>query len=276
MKAVWILLLISLVSVSCERDADIPLPKTDPKLGLFCFISPNEAIEVVLVRVNPLFGVPAGTGPDYILNAQIWISNGVDTSVLVRMPGEDFYGEASPKLTIERGKDYWIWAEAPGLPAVSASCSVPLSEAGSLKVSHYGSIQGSDSMFHLSVIWQDIPGQENYYRIYAENIDSLVGNTRISDVYQFNTLYYSDYGNNGKVLQSGIGTYSRNPTNVQSRWILANLITCETNYYRYHLSIETNVDGNPLIGPSSLYSNVEGGVGCFGAYLLHTDKIRIF
>lgn len=276
MKAVWILILLSILGVSCERDADIPLPKTDPKLGLFCFLTPNEAIEVVVVRVNPLYVSSGSGGADYVRDAQIWISNGADTSALVQLAGQDFYVEAVPKLIIERGKSYWIWAEAPGLPEVSASCTVPLSQAGSLQVSHYGSIQEGDSQFHLSMIWQDIPGQENYYRIYAENIDSVNGNFTTKDVYSFNTRYYSDFGSDAETLQSGIGTYSRNPVNVESRWIFANLITCESNYYRYHLSVETNVDGNPLIGPSSLFSNVVGGVGCFGAYLQHTDKIRIF
>ncbi|MHB1279038.1 MAG: DUF4249 domain-containing protein [Bacteroidia bacterium] len=276
MKAVWTLLSICVLCVSCERDADIPLPKTDPKLGLFCFLSPNQPIEVVLVRVIPLFGSSGSTGPEYVLNAQVWISNGSDTSLLERKVGEDFYTETSPKVLIEQGKPYWIWAEAPGLPAVSASCTVPPDLAAGLHVNHYGSVQESDSVFHLSMIWQDIPGEENYYRIYAENIDSLSNGTTSTDVYSFNTRYYSDFGSDGETLQSGIGTYSRNPVNVESRWIFANLITCESNYYRYHLSVETNVDGNPLLGPSSLFSNVTGGVGCFGAYLLHTDKIRIF
>ncbi|HCS19563.1 MAG TPA: hypothetical protein DIW47_03185 [Bacteroidetes bacterium] len=276
MKALWSLFLLSVLFVSCERDADIPLPKTDPKLGLFCFLSPNQPIEVVLVRVNPLFGTSGGTGPDYVLNAQVWISNGTDTSKLEREPGKDFYTEPVPTLLIEQGKEYRIWAEAPDLPAVSASCTVPLDLAGSVQANHYGSIQESDSVFHLSMIWQDIPGQENYYRIYAENIDSVSNGTTTKDVYAFNTRYYSDFGSDGEILQSGIGTYTRNPVNVESRWILANLITCETHYYRYHLSVETNVEGNPLLGPSSLYSNVKGGVGCFGAYLQYTDKIRIF
>lgn len=276
MKAIWSILLLSILCFSCERDADIPLPKTDPKLGLFCFLSPGKRIEVILVRVNPLFGSSGSSGPDYILNATVKISDGTDTSELKPDGADNFYIEVTPKMTITAGRYYSIWAEVSGLPSVSASCTVPIQKANSMSVNHYGSVQQGDSMFHLSMIWNDIPGQENYYRIYAENIDSLAGNIITSDVYGFNTLYYSDFGSDGEVLQSGIGIYSRNPTNVRSRWILANLVTCETHYYRYHLSVESNIDGNPVLGPSSLYSNVNGGVGCFGAYLLHTDKIRIF
>jgi hypothetical protein len=276
MKAIWILFFVSLVCFSCERDADIPLPKTDPKLGLFCFLSPGQPIEAVLVRVNPLFGSSGAGTPTYILDAIVKITDGTDTSELKPQAGDNYYKQVIPNMAITAGRIYKIWAEAPGLPAVSASCTVPDQKAGSMSVNHYGSVQNGDSTFHLSMIWNDLPGRENFYRIFAENIDSLFGGGRTSDVYSFYTRYYTDFASDGQVLQSGIGTYDRNPSGVESRWILANLITCETHYYRYHLSIETNENGNPLLGPSSLYSNVNGGVGCFGAYLQHTDKIRIF
>lgn len=276
MKKVWTLLVFAFLFASCERDADIPLPKADPKLGLFAFLSPGSPIEVMLVKVKPIFGSGPNTGPEYIPNGTIVLSDGTDTSILVLEPGGKFYVEPVPKLIIQKGRTYSVWASAPGLPSVSASCVVPKQGVNTHSINHYGSLQGDDSSFQLSMFWQDLPGQDNFYRVTAESIDSLNNSGFNSYPFGFNSNFQTDFSNDGKVLQSGIGTYQTSPVDVRTRWVISSLITCETHYYRYHLNLETTSGGNPFVEPSSLYSNVKDGVGCFGAYIQHTDKIRIF
>lgn len=41
----------------------------------------------------------------------------------------------------------------------------------------------------------------------------------------------------------------------------------DEHYFKYHRSVQTRGDSdNPFVEPSLIYTNVEGGLGCFGAY----------
>jgi hypothetical protein len=47
------------------------------------------------------------------------------------------------------------------------------------------------------------------------------------------------------------------------------LYNADEHYYRYHRSLTERHDyTNPFTEPYLIYSNIEGGLGCFGAYNL--------
>jgi hypothetical protein len=43
----------------------------------------------------------------------------------------------------------------------------------------------------------------------------------------------------------------------------------DVNYFKYHRSLQQRLDTeNPFTEPSIIYTNIKGGLGCFGAYNL--------
>jgi len=276
MKGRFLYLLFCIGWMACEKGAEIELPNPDPKMALSCFLSPGLPVQVYLQSVEPLFSDIPTQSPSPILNAAIFFSNGSDTVQLNLKFGENFYEELGSKIPVIAGNSYYIWASAPLFPSVSSSCTVPRNYVDSFLVKYEGANNGDDSTFQLSMDWLDISNEDNYYRVRAENVDSLIGGGYEGRVFSFSTSYFNDIGKEGDIIQTGIGSYSTVTGKVRSRWITALLITCDVNYFRYHLSVEEAVNGNPFVQPSSLFSNVTGGVGCFGAYLQHTAKIQVF
>lgn len=245
-------------------------------MGLTCFLSPGQPIQVYLQRVEPLFSQATFRLPLLILDADMFMSNGFDTVRLTAKSGEKFYVDTSASLQVSAGSSYYIWASSPQLPSVSASCTVPKNYVDTFLIIYGVGSNGSDSTYQLSFDWNDIPGEANYYRIMAENTDSLANGGAEGTSFFFTTNYYNDIGRDGQRIQTGIGSYFTIPGDVSSRTITTRLVTCDVNYFRYHLSIEEAVNGNPFVQPSSLFSNVTGGVGCFGAYFHHTYQKRVF
>ena len=94
--------------------------------------------------------------------------------------------------------------------------------------------------------------------------------------YNFASEFYSDLGQDGKRMISGVGEFSATTILPGHRWMSNYLITCDVNYYRYHLSLESFTDVNLFNQASSVYSNVKDGAGCFGAYMQHTYLKEVF
>lgn len=274
-RILFILLITGLFWSSCERDSDIPLPQSDPKIALTGFLSPGQPVQITLVKVIPLFSGQPVTSPNFLSNGEVYFSDGSDTIQLVLSSNNNFYEEGANKIPVVQGKTYYVWASVPTLPSVSASCTVPDSCVKNFQLSHYSAYTGSDTSYYASMVWDDIEGQENFYRVYAQRIDSFVALASTYS-YTFNTSYYNDFGRDGEEMQTSVGQLELGNDKTRHRYIHAGLLTCDENYFRYHLSIETIGGDDPFVTPVSLYSNVVGGVGCFGAYQLYTDIFKVF
>jgi hypothetical protein len=260
---------------SCERDADIALPESKPKMSLACFISPNQPIQATLIPVIPVFGAQPGSKKELIPNATIGITDGIDTAFMV-LVNQSHYEVPSGALAIQAGKKYTLFAKADGFPGITASCTVPTLLPSNLQLTYSALNRAEDSLYTVQLNWLDPLAEDNYYRVEASTTDSLVSGAVRTYDYLFPTHFYSDLLHPGEAIQSGTGSYASLPRFVGKRWVLAQLITCDVNYYRYHLSLESVAKGNPFQEPVSLYSNVDGGVGCFGAYYITTETKRIF
>lgn len=265
-----------LVFSSCERDADIPLPEVDPTMALSCFISPGQPIEARLLRVNPVFQSGNPGGPDYITGGTVWISNGTDTSWLVEDMSGLYYREAVPQLVIAEGKTYWMGAASAGLPTVFAKCTVPRGKVTQWQVSFSTSPRGADSSYRISLAWNDRPNEDNFYRILCIKEDSGI-NSVSRNLFNFGTEYYNDKGRDGNLVSSMVGEILQPGSSaVVSRYISSYLVTCDLNYFRYHLSLESYTEGSPFGDPASIYSNVVNGSGCFGAYIQQHLEKKVF
>ncbi|MDX5321424.1 MAG: DUF4249 domain-containing protein [Bacteroidota bacterium] len=261
---------------SCEEDADIALPQTDPKIGLACFISPGQPIQATLVKVQPLFSGQPIQNPSYLTNGQVFISDGNDTIELVLSSAKTHYEEGVDKLNIVEGKQYWIWAKVPLLPDVFATCLVPKSKVASFNLTYTNSLSPEgDTAYQLALNWLDIPDELNYYRVFGEYTDSTPSFIS-TEMIHFTNAYYTDFDRDGSLIQSTVANLNTQVPSLISRNVTAGVFTCEEHYFRYHQSFQAREEGSPFIEERSLYSNVNNGVGCFGAYLSYTTQIKVF
>ncbi len=248
------LLLISTLLFQCESNPilikkikiDIPY---QPKIVLFSVISPRDTVIRVSVHKNePVSGeIPKS---NRIMNAQVSITDGVDTVYMV-MPEENSayyeYTIDTIKFRIKAGITYHLSATSPEGLHATASTKVPLNTVDFKSIDV--DIDGG-----LRIIFDNIPGENDYYVISHFRIDQQFGFIYNDELLQL--IHGKDILGNRLItkrvtLKSGI-------------YIIG---LTDYNYYQYHKDlIELAISGGPFNEPSPIHTNIEGGLGLFGSY----------
>jgi hypothetical protein len=139
--------------------------------------------------------------------------------------------------------------------------------------------------YRMRIIWPDLPNQVNYYRVagQAEVITALsvdgrpATGAKVPAEWEAAELI-SDEGRDGDLLVSPRGNcYVNRYDPFISGSLYASVLHTDPHYYRYHRSLHRSVQTqiNPFAEPVSVYSNVTGGLGVFGAYTQTTASVRI-
>ena len=300
MNKILYFLFCSFLLCSCEsmvNDLDQDkLPKTESKLVVECYISPQS--EIILVQVTesqPLFG-PSTYNPVYITNATVTLS-GENGQVLIPYNDSTFnYRISSDRFRIEAGKKYNL-VVTDGSRTVRASCIVPARKAemkGYVIDTIYGYRYDGDTVARVKMSWYDIKGEANYYSVrgYAETeltipyYDSETGGSKPQRVASKTLLDYthqdfllSDTNIDGITFEAPT-YYVQLPTKFSFPYndemvysdpkfksIQFEILNLDENYYRFYKSLKDhNNSDNPFVEPTLLYTNIDGGLGCFGSY----------
>lgn len=301
-----IFLIVTLFLAACESlvtDVDKgDLPQVESKLVVQCFISPQSArINVVVTESVPLFAEPDLKG-GVIPNAVVKLSDGTRETVIPFDTANQLYSADKSALAILPGTTYFL-SVVNGIRSVNATCTVPaiavVPATYKIDTSYSGSISARDTLLTVKYNWNDIPGQTNYYRVRAAldleySIPEELSNSgqfkekRVRNRFNFNwddTIgrndFRSDVNLDGTEFSSPIGrvnlpdplSYTSNGT-VYTSYPKSKIISItmevyntDEHYFKYHRSVQTRGDSdNPFVEPSLIYTNVEGGLGCFGAY----------
>ncbi|MET7254483.1 DUF4249 domain-containing protein [Dyadobacter fermentans] len=301
-----IFLIVTLFLAACESlvtDVDKgDLPQVESKLVVQCFISPQSArINVVVTESVPLFAEPDLKG-GVIPNAVVKLSDGTRETVIPFDTANQLYSADKSALAILPGKTYFL-SVVNGIRSVNATCTVPaiavVPATYKIDTSYSGSISARDTLLTVKYNWNDIPGQTNYYRVRAAldleySIPEELSNSgqfkekRVRNRFNFNwddTIgrndFRSDVNLDGTEFSSPIGrvnlpdplSYTSNGA-VYTSYPKSKIISItmevyntDEHYFKYHRSVQTRGDSdNPFVEPSLIYTNVEGGLGCFGAY----------
>lgn len=280
------------------------LPQVESKLVVQCFISPQAArINVVVTESVPLFAEPDLKG-GVIPNAIVKISDGSRETVIPFDTTNQLYSVDKGAFPVLPGKTYFL-SVTNGVRSVNATCTVPESAVvpASYKIdtSYSGSLSSQDTSLTVKFTWKDIAGQTNYYRVRAsldleysvpEETSSTPGQfveKRVKNRFNFNwddTIGRTDFRNDvnldGADFNSPIGRVrlphplSYNGTNgvVYTSYPKSKIVSVtmevyntDEHYFKYHRSVQTRGDSdNPFVEPSLIYTNIEGGLGCFGSY----------
>ena len=299
-------LFFSIALSSCESLVttlpDDKLPKTESKLVVQSFISPQATATVVVVTESePLFST-SNSGVSVIKNALVKISDGSKEAVIPFDSLSNLYSIAKERFTIVAGKTYSVTV-SDGKRNVSATCKVPASLASMTDYAIDTISQNNgftnDTILNLKMKWQDIPSEVNYYRVRASaNIEYSVRevdnagawterrvrnriNFRWEDTIGRND-FQSDANLDGAIFTSPSGRitlpsaslYTDPKTNSTKTFYPRNKIinvimevsNSDEAYYKYHRSLETSGNDNPFTEPSLVFTNVNNGLGCFAAY----------
>lgn len=279
------------------------LPQVESKLVVQCFISPQAArINVVVTESIPLFAEPDLKG-GVIPNAIVKMSDGSREIAIPFDTTNQLYSIDKSALSILPGKTYFL-SVTNGVRSVSARCTVPVNavvpKTYEIDTASSGDISARDTSLTVKYTWNDTAGQANYYRVRASldleysvpeefSSSGQPKEKRIRNRFNFNwddAIGRNDFRNDvnldGTDFNSPIGrvklpkplSYTGGDGTVYLSFPKSKIISVtmevyntDEHYFKYHRSVQTRGDSdNPFVEPSLIYTNIEGGLGCFGSY----------
>lgn len=291
----YILLAIAAASfTSCERDANnIDLPTIEPQLVVQGVISPqNTETRIYVSLTKPVFS--RSNNVEWITDATVKISDGTNTVQLqpVFSSSKSYFVADSSTLKIIEGKTYTLWVNTATGRAAKAECVVPYSSNTASLVykwdttsSYNSSIDAIERRIRLNMEWNDVAGGENYYRAGADVITySVADPTKEYNEQMYNNTLsdlLTDKGKDGQLLArrdlDGLVTEYLGSVvydfSFRPKGIRLYLLNCDINYYKFHESADRNSNGDPFSEPTLIYSNINGGVGYFGACSQYIKEI---
>ncbi|WP_373331262.1 DUF4249 domain-containing protein [Salmonirosea aquatica] len=315
--------------ISCETLVNtIPadkLPQTESQLTLFGFISPQDTvIRIKVGQTRPVFGEPTSGSTDFFVmegdtlvwvgdalpTASVTISDGQATATLPFQASERLYAIPVSQFPIQAGKTYTLTV-TDGTRTAQATCTIPLRQVAvknySLDTVITSSFGNRDSTLTLNFTWDDLRGQEDYYRIRAYELfeysvvrvdtnELFLVESRRSATSYFNwtgtdsrSVFQSDANLDGTTFSSPQGRKKlENPTmysnlggsavkpqrGPESKGIFIQLLHTDVHYYQYHRSVQRSRGDNPFMEPSLVYTNVVGGLGVFAGYNRSVTTIK--
>lgn len=269
-----IISIISSILYSCEDVAtNVKIPAAEKKIVVQCFISPqDDTVKVMLSWSKPVLGTSFSSKPEFIKNAIVEISDDNNKAILVWDSINNLFTLGVNLFKIEAGKKYFLNVKTPDGKEVSANCTTPLSPNQTLELHKIDSSKNNwnETVYNCTYKYKDHESSQfNYYRILNELVyefgnesDYIAGefksNNEINNDNIFKSTLYKYFYNSGSVL------------------IKAYIISSDYNYYQYHKTLQ-NAQYNYGIftEPSLVFSNIKGGLGCFGAYYSYSIETKI-
>ena len=244
------LIFVTVSFIACETEVNPPdIEDAEDLLVVNSVISP--ALEEILVQVSisqKSFGV-INNSNDLIDDAVVTISNGTDEEVLNYDDEFGAYRLSTSVFPIVEGGSYRLDVVA-GSRQVFGETTVPV---GTVNVDSYGFDRNE-----LEVVWQDIEGQENFYRLAAQG---YVSEFEFWDLFFFDEdEFVSDINKDGKLLDAKAEVFS-----FGQRYdsLIVRVMTCTELYYDYYDILDEFVNDDPFADPVRLPSNINGGLGIF-------------
>ncbi|GAB3760502.1 DUF4249 domain-containing protein [Spirosoma pomorum] len=249
-----------------EEVAPAELVVTASKLAVACFISPQDSLLTAKVsRSRPLLDEDPTRNVE-IFDATVTLSDGQQTTTLTYDGQLGYYRADARSLPIRAGKTYNLTVVSTDGLRVTASATVPTEvpiQAVVAELQPNGN--NGSSQLQTQIRWQDPPESANVYQVRGQLASAAGSQPRQTVVFAGNEQgFFSDSDVTEGQSLSATG-YIYNP--------VGTLLTMELwhvtdAYYQYHraLALQLQTDGNPFAEPTPIPSNIQNGLGCFGAY----------
>ncbi|NIJ52627.1 DUF4249 domain-containing protein [Dyadobacter arcticus] len=302
---IWIITISALLFCGCDgliEDLDeSKLPKIESKLVVSCYISPQSAIiSVIVSESQPLLG-PASYNPVYITNAEVVLSGNAGQIRIRRRDSTSLYAVDSSAFKILAGQTYTLTVND-GKRYVKATCTVPanvpkiknvlIEDVSGTQFNHYLGLRVRSS-------WEDIKGENNYYstrgfidygakQLWSDPITGDVGPVlqrgwvEISFFPPIDNLF-NDANLDGSIFvgpelnmffEKRDTIVYRDKNNVERSFdneariseVHIEVINMDEHYYQFLRSTANYKEDNKFTEPTPVYTNIQGGLGCFAAF----------
>ncbi|GAB3947453.1 hypothetical protein GCM10028805_19730 [Spirosoma harenae] len=250
------------------------------KLVVACFISPQDTILTAKVAYSrPLLANDPTRNPA-VSDAAVTLSDGPRSVSFVYNKQLGYYQANAQSVPIVAGQTYNLTVKAANGQQVTASARVPDGiPIQSIDVTWEKPTSGNGIQLMTRTAWQDPANATNFYQLRGQII-SQPANPREPIVSQPVIFagneqgLFTDDGNNGTLLISTPGYVD----NVVGSELVMKLWHLDAPYYQYHqaLSLQLAIDGDPFAELVPIPTNIQGGLGCFGAYnqVIATRSLR--
>jgi hypothetical protein len=263
---------------ACESYVDIDLPEQHRKIVAYCFISPQDTlITARIFHSTPLYTSRTPNeqqNSQIITNATVILEHNGASVVLPYNNQLECYALPVEQFAITAGATYHLKVTVDGMPSVEAQTTVP---RDIINLTHYqltnlpSTNQNGmeESRYLIETKWNDIASETNFYGlIINEQVVWSPGNTQEVHNFTMHRAYLSDNGTEGETMthRAELNSYINPIELTGDNGIRIYLLNCSRDYFLYHRSLQNGAGiSDPFSEPSMVHSNIEHGLGCFGA-----------
>ncbi|WP_375445981.1 DUF4249 domain-containing protein [uncultured Fibrella sp.] len=276
------------------------LPVATPKLVIHCFISPqDDEIVVYVQRLSTQSDTSRLPTNRSLEGCTVTLSDGTRTGQLYLYNNQfgTYYGYSVLDLPIVAGRTYTLTVSAANFPITTAYCTVPEQvKPTELRIDSLVRLQSDvpKTIYAGRLIWQDPVDQTNFYKVSGQAIETFTyserqepnGPVRDVTLTSNNDLLFdaptliTDLSWNGKQLSAARGEvtfYQQSSLRHRGLQLNMTLSNVDENYYRYHHAVarQNEAENNPFAEPVLIPSNIQNGLGCFGAYNQSSLMVRV-
>jgi len=272
LRIIFILCGLQILS-ACEQNITLELPHYDPKVAVYCVLTPSQQ-PVMYLNLSKSYYSYGDTSSSlgFIKNAQVYItdqtSNYTDTlkldsgNVYTAYQGVVYTWFYKGRHNVKAGDHYATQIHYNG-KILTAETTVPPAVIDD----HYTEEKLVDSIFgtqgyEIHAFVNDQAGVANYY--------SLIEPSQQGDIQDWT----SDLGLDGKQLELiyDLDTFRQPPFSVAMSIASASKATA---VYLQDLTNQAQSSQDPFSQPVTLESNINGGLGLFGAITYSTFLVNI-
>lgn len=305
----------TLVLTSCYRDLDLQdvrdYKAEQQVVALHAIVNPDSVVSAVVTR--PYFYTDDHQRPDYVPGMSIELTVNGEARGLLQYDDRShkYYSTVKPGPgDVVELKTEYLFQPVTGqdiLPRPVSIERVTATRQGPLAI-----YTGDDYVYTYKITFKDAPGVDNFYFLQYDAVHPRVdfmGERDFTHEYVFQQLAsrinrtvpgwtpysylglpFSDDGIDGKTHTLEVretvqgAAYPGAPRSSEMNRVFR-LYAISRAYYEYLLTVITNdtngsslrsgmVDAG-LVNPIKTYSNVEGGLGFVGSYVLATDTLHL-
>jgi hypothetical protein len=268
MKTFITILSACILFASCQRDADIELPKTEPKLSVSCFISDDiDTIRASVFWSRPVFSSENNL-PERPSDIAVLIKSGAVEKNLIWDENLLQYVLPVSEFPLVAGGQYELILTAPNGTRIRGNTTIPihLPEVESTQLLRDSSITSwgeTQYKFTFKTFLRDPSSSFNRYRFVYYEFFSFEGLLE-QELYRGQSFLDDESLINGRLYEETVVDYFG--YNINPADMVMYVINASEEYDRFHRSLENQSDGNPFAEPALIYSNFENGLGVFAGY----------
>lgn len=311
-KMLTTLLAITFV-VSCEKEIDVELPATNPKLVVEGRIEMGTNPIIVLTKTTNYFDPTdlASVAESFVDDATITISNGTTTNNMTQICSGSLTPPQQEALADQLGiaveilQNYNICGYTDGMVGeIGKAYTININWQGevytsttlipdtvSLDSTWFEAEEDLDSLGFLYAILSEPPQEGNAYRWYAKRINRYTYGDNIGEQKDANFLapsgsVFDDDFVNGQTFEFGYNrssTTEKEDDNNNEKWyykvgdtVVVKFCTIDEGVYTFlsESSIQSQSTGSPFASPLNVTSNISNGaLGVWAGYGFTYDTI---